>query len=185
MLSVIANAFEVERVSIFSDSLSTLAALAITLGMETTFAPFAYVNRKSSLFNLVLMLIRKWKELPFQFGSNVNVGRHSIDNHIYYITLSTLSSLAITLSMETTFAPFVDANGKSSLFNLVLIHSFHFRCIGKNVKHGNHLCPICRCKWKELPFQFDTDVNVGGHRIRKLYPVNFSLSLLIISIPHP
>lgn len=43
-------------------------------------------------------------------------------------------------------------------------NSFHFRYIGKNIKDWNHVCPICICKWKELPFQFDTDVNVGRHR---------------------
>lgn len=47
------------------------------------------------------------------------------------IILSTLSSLAITLSMKTTFAPFPYANGMSSLFNLVLINvnvgRHHFR----------------------------------------------------------
>ena len=34
-------------------------------------------------------------------------------------TLSTSNALAITFSMKTTFAPFVDANGKRSLFNFV------------------------------------------------------------------
>ncbi|KAG5620507.1 hypothetical protein H5410_005725 [Solanum commersonii] len=73
------------------DILSTLAALAIKLGMETTFTPFVDANIKSSLFNL-----------------NKD-------------TFPTLASLAITLSMETTFDKFVDANGKSFLFNLALM----------------------------------------------------------------
>ncbi|KAK6796459.1 hypothetical protein RDI58_004160 [Solanum bulbocastanum] len=62
-----------------------------------------------------------------------------------------------------------------AIFTAECMHSFHFSCIGENVKHGNLLCPICRCKWKETPFQFATDDVTIVHRIRVLIPVNRSL----------
>ncbi|KAM0933936.1 putative chromatin regulator PHD family [Dioscorea sansibarensis] len=32
-------------------------------------------------------------------------------------------------------------------------HTFHFHCISSNVNHGNLKCPVCRMKWKQIPFQ--------------------------------
>ncbi|KAL6839331.1 hypothetical protein ACP4OV_030828 [Aristida adscensionis] len=40
-----------------------------------------------------------------------------------------------------------------ALFTAECSHKFHFHCISSNVQHGNHVCPICRALWKELPFQ--------------------------------
>ncbi|KAH7669845.1 Zinc finger RING/FYVE/PHD-type protein [Dioscorea alata] len=40
-----------------------------------------------------------------------------------------------------------------ALFTAECSHTFHFHCITSNVSHGNHVCPICRAKWKEIPFQ--------------------------------
>ncbi|KAL6546252.1 hypothetical protein OROMI_021973 [Orobanche minor] len=40
-----------------------------------------------------------------------------------------------------------------AIFSAECSHSFHFSCIANSVKHGHYLCPICRCKWKEIPFQ--------------------------------
>lgn len=40
-----------------------------------------------------------------------------------------------------------------AIFTAECSHSFHFQCISSNVKHGNQICPICRAKWKEVPFQ--------------------------------
>ncbi|KAF8412757.1 hypothetical protein HHK36_000727 [Tetracentron sinense] len=40
-----------------------------------------------------------------------------------------------------------------AIFTAECSHSFHFNCIAASVKHGNHLCPICRSKWKDIPFQ--------------------------------
>ncbi|XP_020584864.1 uncharacterized protein LOC110027688 [Phalaenopsis equestris] len=42
--------------------------------------------------------------------------------------------------------------GRGALFTAECSHVFHFACIASNVKHGNRVCPICRAKWKELPF---------------------------------
>ncbi|XP_062222743.1 E3 ubiquitin-protein ligase WAV3-like [Phragmites australis] len=39
-----------------------------------------------------------------------------------------------------------------ALFTAECSHMFHFHCISSNVKHGNHVCPVCRAKWKEIPF---------------------------------
>ncbi|KAK8581460.1 hypothetical protein V6N12_071682 [Hibiscus sabdariffa] len=40
-----------------------------------------------------------------------------------------------------------------AIFTAECSHSFHFKCITSNVKHGNQICPVCRAKWKEIPFQ--------------------------------
>ncbi|KAJ1694586.1 hypothetical protein LUZ63_011284 [Rhynchospora breviuscula] len=40
-----------------------------------------------------------------------------------------------------------------ALFTAECSHTFHFHCIASNVKHGNQDCPICRTKWKEVPFR--------------------------------
>ncbi|CAN0916401.1 E3 ubiquitin-protein ligase WAV3 [Linum grandiflorum] len=40
-----------------------------------------------------------------------------------------------------------------AIFTAECSHSFHFHCITSNVKHGNQICPVCRAKWKEVPFQ--------------------------------
>ncbi|CAK8576211.1 unnamed protein product [Lathyrus sativus] len=43
-------------------------------------------------------------------------------------------------------------NGQA-IFTAECSHAFHFHCITSNVKHGNQICPVCRAKWKEVPFQ--------------------------------
>ncbi|XP_019458308.1 PREDICTED: uncharacterized protein LOC109358502 [Lupinus angustifolius] len=40
-----------------------------------------------------------------------------------------------------------------AIFTAECSHTFHFHCITANVKHGNRICPVCRAKWKEIPFQ--------------------------------
>ncbi|CAN6233013.1 unnamed protein product [Urochloa humidicola] len=40
-----------------------------------------------------------------------------------------------------------------ALFTAECSHTFHFHCISANVKHGSSSCPVCRIKWKELPFR--------------------------------
>ncbi|CAK8536220.1 unnamed protein product [Lathyrus sativus] len=40
-----------------------------------------------------------------------------------------------------------------AIFTAECSHSFHFQCITSNVRHGNQVCPVCRAKWKEVPFQ--------------------------------
>ncbi|XP_044952640.1 E3 ubiquitin-protein ligase WAV3-like [Hordeum vulgare subsp. vulgare] len=39
-----------------------------------------------------------------------------------------------------------------ALFTAECSHMFHFHCISSSVKHGNYVCPVCRAKWKEIPF---------------------------------
>lgn len=58
-----------------------------------------------------------------------------------------------------------------ALFTAECSHIFHFKCIGLNVKHGNHVCPICRAKWKEVPIHGsqNSDHSRGRARVR---PVN-------------
>lgn len=62
-------------------------------------------------------------------------------------------------------------NMGQAIFTAECSHIFHFKCIGLNVKHGNHVCPICRAKWKEVPFHGsqNSDHSHGRTRVR---PVN-------------
>ncbi|KAK0603256.1 hypothetical protein LWI29_003064 [Acer saccharum] len=53
-----------------------------------------------------------------------------------------------------------------AIFTAECSHSFHFHCITSNVKHGNQVCPVCRAKWKEVPFQSPAaDLPNGRSRI--------------------
>lgn len=53
-----------------------------------------------------------------------------------------------------------------AIFTAECSHSFHFHCITSNVKHGNQICPVCRAKWKEVPFQNPaSDISHGRSRI--------------------
>ncbi|KAJ7981017.1 Zinc finger C3HC4-type RING finger family protein [Quillaja saponaria] len=56
-----------------------------------------------------------------------------------------------------------------AIFTAECSHSFHFHCITSNVKHGNQICPVCRAKWKEVPFQSPaSDVPHGMTRISQV-----------------
>ncbi|XVF27195.1 hypothetical protein REPUB_Repub14bG0086200 [Reevesia pubescens] len=43
-----------------------------------------------------------------------------------------------------------------AIFTTECSHPFHFNCIATNVQHGNRICPICRCEWKDISFQAPT-----------------------------
>ncbi|KAE9616692.1 hypothetical protein Lal_00034910 [Lupinus albus] len=49
-------------------------------------------------------------------------------------------------------------------------HSFHFYCITSNVKHGNQNCPVCRAKWKEVPFHSPA-YNVPHNNMARINPL--------------
>ncbi|KAK4358727.1 hypothetical protein RND71_020956 [Anisodus tanguticus] len=53
-----------------------------------------------------------------------------------------------------------------AIFTAECSHSFHFNCITSNVKHGNQICPVCRAKWKEIPFQSPLTDNISQPRSR-------------------
>uniref|UniRef100_A0A3Q7FHT9 RING-type domain-containing protein n=1 Tax=Solanum lycopersicum TaxID=4081 RepID=A0A3Q7FHT9_SOLLC len=78
----------------------------------------------------------------------------------------------------------IKAEKGKAIFTAECMHSFHFSCIGENVKHGNLICPICRSKWKEIPSQFGADVTIV-RRIRVLHCVNHSRPLPTVSPPLP
>ncbi|PNY04224.1 zinc finger C3HC4 type (RING finger) protein [Trifolium pratense] len=42
---------------------------------------------------------------------------------------------------------------RQAIFTAECSHAFHFQCITSNVRYGNQICPVCRAKWKEVPFQ--------------------------------
>ncbi|KAL5215420.1 hypothetical protein ABZP36_006821 [Zizania latifolia] len=54
-------------------------------------------------------------------------------------------------------------NGQA-LFTAECSHMFHFHCISSNVKHGNNSCPVCRAKWKEIPFNRSLSSNIPHGR---------------------
>ncbi|KAE9585764.1 hypothetical protein Lal_00009950 [Lupinus albus] len=49
-----------------------------------------------------------------------------------------------------------------AIFTAECSHTFHFHCITSNVKHGNRICPVCRAKWKEVPFQNPASSNASN-----------------------
>ncbi|VAH34100.1 unnamed protein product [Triticum turgidum subsp. durum] len=51
-----------------------------------------------------------------------------------------------------------------ALFTAECSHKFHFHCISSNVKHGNHVCPVCRAKWKEIPLNRSLSSNIPDGR---------------------
>lgn len=62
-----------------------------------------------------------------------------------------------------------------AIFTAECSHSFHFNCIVVNVDHGNIVCPICRSKWKDVPFRAPTTNNIayngaGGSRVLNVTP---------------
>ncbi|XP_057782494.1 E3 ubiquitin-protein ligase WAV3-like isoform X2 [Salvia miltiorrhiza] len=74
-----------------------------------------------------------------------------------------------------------------AIFTAECSHSFHFHCIASNVKHGRQSCPVCRAKWKEVPFQSPSaDKSNGGDRINNVpWPQDESLMRLVRRIPSP
>ncbi|KAK1373591.1 Zinc finger C3HC4-type RING finger family protein [Heracleum sosnowskyi] len=75
-----------------------------------------------------------------------------------------------------------------ALFTAECSHSFHFQCITSNVKHGNQICPICRAKWKEVPFQSPaSDLYNRRSRIsRGIWPQDDGwMNVVVPQLPHP
>ncbi|XP_040991796.1 E3 ubiquitin-protein ligase WAV3 [Juglans microcarpa x Juglans regia] len=74
-----------------------------------------------------------------------------------------------------------------AIFTAECSHSFHFQCITSNVKHGNQICPICRAKWKEIPFQSPTsDLSHGRSRINPVgWPQDDGWMTVLRRLPPP
>ncbi|XP_022755628.1 uncharacterized protein LOC111303541 isoform X2 [Durio zibethinus] len=74
-----------------------------------------------------------------------------------------------------------------AIFTAECSHSFHFQCITSNVKHGNQICPVCRAKWKEIPFQSSTsDLPNGRYRINPAdWPGDDAWMTVVRGIPSP
>ncbi|KAL2652483.1 hypothetical protein R1flu_020611 [Riccia fluitans] len=45
-----------------------------------------------------------------------------------------------------------------ALFTAECSHTFHFSCIASNAQHGNLICPVCRAKWKQVPWRAPTNL---------------------------
>ncbi|XP_050139895.1 E3 ubiquitin-protein ligase WAV3-like [Malus sylvestris] len=74
-----------------------------------------------------------------------------------------------------------------AIFTAECSHAFHFHCITSNVKHGNQICPVCRAKWKEIPFQSPaSDLSGSGSRINPVgWPQDDSWMAVLRQIPPP
>lgn len=74
-----------------------------------------------------------------------------------------------------------------AIFTAECSHSFHFHCITSNVKHGNQICPICRAKWKEIPFQSPiSDLPHGRSRINPVgWPQDDGWMTVLRRLPSP
>ncbi|XP_004309648.1 PREDICTED: uncharacterized protein LOC101292860 isoform X1 [Fragaria vesca subsp. vesca] len=74
-----------------------------------------------------------------------------------------------------------------AIFTAECSHSFHFHCITSNVKHGNQICPVCRAKWKEVPFQNPaSDLSRGIPRINPVnWPQDDAWMTVLRQIPPP
>ncbi|PKA55079.1 RING-H2 finger protein ATL70 [Apostasia shenzhenica] len=62
--------------------------------------------------------------------------------------------------------------GHGAIFTAECSHAFHFSCIASNVKYGNHVCPVCRAKWKEIPFP-DPISSEFPHGRTRVNPINW------------
>ncbi|KAI3458918.1 hypothetical protein Pfo_015581 [Paulownia fortunei] len=78
-----------------------------------------------------------------------------------------------------------------AIFTAECSHSFHFGCIGNNVAHGNHLCPVCNAKWNHLPFTMpisNTNVNHSPFQFSSYPTPQFPLFTQVPQpqfLPHP
>ncbi|KAL6652416.1 hypothetical protein ACP70R_011341 [Stipagrostis hirtigluma subsp. patula] len=84
------------------------------------------------------------------------------------------------------FATMRSGHGQA-LFTAECSHMFHFHCISSNVKHGNYVCPVCRAKWKEIPFNRSLSSNSSYGRIgvtQSQPPQQDSLMVLHRQVPN-
>ncbi|XWS53298.1 hypothetical protein CRYUN_Cryun11dG0144900 [Craigia yunnanensis] len=74
-----------------------------------------------------------------------------------------------------------------AIFTAECSHSFHFHCITSNVKHGSQICPVCRAKWKEIPFQSPaSDLPSGRSRINPAdWPRDDAWMTVVRRLPSP
>ncbi|KAG4387181.1 hypothetical protein JHK82_031333 [Glycine max] len=71
-----------------------------------------------------------------------------------------------------------------AIFTAECSHSFHFHCITSNVKHGNQICPVCRAKWKEVPFQSPAS-NMPYDRLNQVSPREEGWATVLRRLPSP
>ncbi|KAK4254727.1 hypothetical protein QN277_010066 [Acacia crassicarpa] len=93
---------------------------------------------------------------PLHSVSNADISSFS---SVLSRSSSSISRLSRVLSMRSTkkICTICLSDLKAGLGRAIFVaecgHSFHFNCIASNVRQGSHVCPICRAKWKEIPYQ--------------------------------
>ncbi|BBN14069.1 Ca-activated chloride channel homolog [Marchantia polymorpha subsp. ruderalis] len=73
------------------------------------------------------------------------------------------SSIRMSRSTCAICLESMKAGQGQALFTAECSHTFHFSCIASNVRHGNLVCPVCRAKWKEVPWQAPVDYSPKDH----------------------
>ncbi|KAL4576962.1 hypothetical protein LXL04_013063 [Taraxacum kok-saghyz] len=97
---------------------------------------------------------RKSSEIRHRMPTTPTPSSSGLQLSKYGIKSSSKRICAICLTTIKT------TNGHA-LFTAECSHSFHFNCITSNVKHGNRVCPVCRARWKQIPFE-----NSGSSRVK-------------------
>ncbi|GAV62657.1 zf-RING_2 domain-containing protein/VWA_3 domain-containing protein [Cephalotus follicularis] len=121
---------------------------------------------------------------------------NDLDAHDFRPTTPTPSSSALRLSksvhkpskMTCAICLTTMKSGQGhAIFMAECSHSFHFHCITSNVKHGNQICPVCRAKWKEIPFQNPaSEVPPGRPRINLVnWPQDDAWMTVVRPLPPP
>ncbi|KAK7270350.1 hypothetical protein RIF29_23428 [Crotalaria pallida] len=101
---------------------------------------------------------------------------------LYGLKLSKSSSRSSKQTCSICLAKMKQGSGHA-IFTAECSHSFHFHCIASNVKHGNQICPVCRAKWKEIPFSGPILDSIAG-RVSPS-PTNWSQNDALMAVVHP
>ncbi|XP_010555826.1 PREDICTED: uncharacterized protein LOC104825233 isoform X2 [Tarenaya hassleriana] len=99
--------------------------------------PAVCLNSAERLSDVALLSPANWPMTPTPSSYGLRLSRSSSKS-------SKTCSICLTKMRE---------GEGHAIFTAECSHSFHFQCIASNVKHGNHVCPVCRAKWKEIPMQ--------------------------------
>ncbi|KAJ4978155.1 hypothetical protein NE237_008935 [Protea cynaroides] len=100
------------------------------------------------------------------------------------LRLSRNGSGSLKRTCAICLAPMKPGHGVA-IFTAECSHTFHFQCIASNVKHGSQTCPVCRAKWREIPFQAPTSDLHGRARINPSWPQDDAWMTVLRRLPPP
>ncbi|OIW06714.1 hypothetical protein TanjilG_11439 [Lupinus angustifolius] len=99
----------------------------------------------------------------------------------YGLKLSKSSSKSSKQICSICLTRMKEGSGRA-IFTAECTHSFHFHCIASNVKHGNQICPVCRAKWKDIPFS-DPSLDPIAYKVSSS-PTNWSQNDVLMAVVH-